>query len=123
MTLKESLMIVKDFRIDRCKKQNLCEILMIVLISYLTGCKDIEEIYFSAEVCEEMLRKFLELPNGIPIAGTILRVLAGIDGKEFEKAMAAYARETFGPLIPEKDVIAIDGKTIRRSVYTNHNDD
>ena len=89
--MKESLMTIKDFRIDRCKKHNLCDILMIVLIGYLTGCKDIEEIHFSAEVCEEMLRKYLELPNGIPSADTILRVLAGIDGKELEKALAAYA--------------------------------
>lgn len=41
MTLKESLMTVKDFRIDRCKKHNLCDILMIVLIGYLTGCKEL----------------------------------------------------------------------------------
>lgn len=102
MTLKESLMIVKDFRIDRCKKHNLCYILMIVLISYLTGCKDIEEIYFSAEVCEEMLGKYLELPNGISIADTILRGLAGVDGKKLEKALAAYARGIFGSLIPGK---------------------
>ncbi|MBR1912532.1 MAG: ISAs1 family transposase, partial [Treponema sp.] len=102
---------------------NLCDILMIVLIGYLTGCKDIEEIHFSAEVSEEMLRKYLELPNGIPSTDTILRVLAGIDGKELEKALAAYTRETFGSLIPEKEIIAIDGKTIRRSEYKNHNDE
>ena len=123
MTLKESLMTIKDFRIDRCKKHNLCDILMIVLIGYLTGCKDIKEIHFSAEVSEEMLRKYLELPNGIPSTDTILRVLAGIDGKELEKVLADYARETFGSRIPEKEVIAIDGKTIRRSEYRNHNDE
>jgi hypothetical protein len=115
MTLKESLMTIKDFRIDRCKKHNLCDILMIVLIGYLTGCKDMEEIHFSAEVSEEMLRKYLELPNGIPSTDTILRVLAGIDGKELEKVLAFYVQETFGSRIPEKEVIAIDGKTIRRS--------
>ena len=104
-------MTIKDFRIDRCKQHNLCDILMIVLIGYLTGCKDMEEIHFNAEVSEEMLRKNLELPNGIPSTDTILRVLAD------------YARETFGSRIPEKEVIAIDGKTIRRSEYRNHNDE
>ena len=123
MTLKESLMTIKDFRIDRCKKHNLCDILMIVLIGYLTGCKDIEEIHFSAEIWEERLKKYLELPNGIPSADTILRVIAGIDGKELERALAVYAREAFGSQIPEKEVIAIDGKTIKRSAYKNHNDD
>ena len=123
MTLKETLMTVKDFRIDRCRKHNLSDILMIVLIGYLKGCKDIEEIHFTAEIFEEELKKYLELPNGIPSADTILRVLAGIDGKELEKALAVYARETFGTQIPEKEVIAIDGKTIRRSGYTNHKDE
>lgn len=47
-----------------------------------------------------MLRKYLELPNGIPSTDKILRVLAGIDGKELEKALDAYARETFGSMIP-----------------------
>lgn len=37
-------MTVKDFRIDRCKKHNLCDILMIMLIGYLPGCKDISEV-------------------------------------------------------------------------------
>ena len=123
MTLKESLMTIKDFRIDRCKKHNLCDILMIVLIGYLTGCKDFEEIHFTAEIWEERLKKYLELPNGIPSADTILRVLAGIDGKELERVLAVYARETFGSQIPEKEIIAIDGKTIKRSAYTNHNDE
>ena len=72
MTLKESLMTIKDFRIDRCKKHNLCDILMIVLIGYLTGCINMEEIHFGAEVSEEMLRKYLELPKGIPSTDTIL---------------------------------------------------
>jgi len=43
--------------------------------------------------------------------------------KELERALAVYAREAFGSQIPEKEVIAIDGKTIKRSAYKNHNDD
>jgi hypothetical protein len=35
------------------------------------------------------LKKYLELPNGIPSADTILRVIAGIDGKELERAQKA----------------------------------
>lgn len=85
MTLKESLMTIKDFRIDSCKKHNLCDILMIVLIGYLTGCKNIAEICFSAEVCEEKLRKYLELTNGIPSTDTILRVLPAFMERNLKK--------------------------------------
>ena len=59
--MKESLMTIKDFRIDRCKKHILCDILMIVLIGYLTGCKDMEK-YISvqklAKKCSEKISNF-----------------------------------------------------------------
>ena len=121
--LKESLMEINDFRIERCKKHSLVDILMIVLIGLLCGHKSIEEIHFYAELSEEDLKKYLELPNGIPSSDTILRVLAGIDGKELEKFLVKYTREVFGSKLPDKEVIAIDGKTIRNSEYTNFTDD
>lgn len=46
----------------------------------------------------------------------------GIDGKELERLLVKYTREVFGPKIPEKEVIAIDGKTIRNSKHTNFTD-
>lgn len=123
MTLQEHLSEIKDFRIDRCKKHSLVDILMIVLIGLLCGHKNIEEIQFVAELSEEELKKYLALPNGIPSADTILRVLAGIDGRELEKILIKYTREMFSDKIAEKEIIAIDGKTIRNSQHTDFNDE
>ena len=63
MTLKESLMTIKDFRIDRCKKHNLCDILMIVLIGYLTGCKDLMKICFGQVKTEEKSNEITAIPE------------------------------------------------------------
>ena len=84
----------------------------------LCGHKSIEQIYFYAKINEQALKKYLKLENGIPSSDTILRVFAMIDPKQFEKVFIEYARQTFGNNIPKNEVLAIDGKTIKRSEYT-----
>ncbi len=115
MELRESLKQIKDFRIDRCKKHELVEILLIVLIGMLCGYKNIEEIQLNAELSEDFLKKYLKLENGVPSADTILRVLAGIDTKQLEKVFCEYTKGIFKEQLPQQEIIAIDGKTIRRS--------
>lgn len=118
MTVKESLMEITDYRIERCKKHKLEDILMIVFIGLLCGYKSIEEIHFYAEQCEDDLRKYLELPNGIPSSDTILRVLARINSKEFERIFVEYSKSVFADKLQDGDVLAIDGKTERGSEYS-----
>ena len=114
MTLQESFENIKDERVERCKKHNLVDILMLVFVGVLCGYKSIEQIQFYATLSEQTLKKYLKLENGIPSSDTILRVLARIDAKQLEKVFIEYARETFGKHIAEDEVLAIDGKTIRR---------
>ena len=118
MTVKESLMMIEDFRVERCKKHNLIDILMIVFFGLLCGYKSIEEIHFNAELSIEQLKKYLELPNGIPSSDTILRVLARIETKVLENVFAEYAKSTFRNKLEKDDVIAIDGKTECNSEYS-----
>lgn len=117
MTVKDSLMAIKDFRVDRCKKHNLIDILMIVFFGLLCGYKSIEEIHFYAELSIDVLKRYLELPNGIPSSDTILRVLARIETKVLENVFAEYAKSTFKSRLEKDDVIAIDGKTECNSEY------
>lgn len=87
------------------------------------GRKSIEGIHFHAELSKEGLQKYLELPNKIPGSDTTLRILAGIDGKELEEILIKDTWEVFGSDMPEKEVVAIDRKTIRNSRYTNFSDE
>ena len=50
-------------------------------------------------------------------------MLARIDAKQLEKVFMEYARETFGKHSVENEVVAIDGKTIRRSEYAPTSED
>ena len=123
MTLQESFENIKDERIERCKKHNLVDILMLVFVGVLCGYKSIEQIQFYATLSEQTLKKYLKLENGIPSSDTILRVLARIDAKQLEKVFIEYAREVFGKHIAENEVVTIDGKTIRRSEYAPTGED
>jgi len=61
----------------------------------------------------DWLKTFLELPNGIPSHDTIRRVFIFVDPEEFRTAFIGWV-DSIRPLLPET-VIAVDGKTLRRS--------
>ena len=103
MTLGEAFENITDARIERCKKHNLVDILMIVFVGILCGYKSIEQIHFYATLSVDVLKKYLKLENGIPSSDTILRVLARIDAKQLEKVFIDYARETFGKKLAETE--------------------
>lgn len=60
-------------------KHNLVDILVIVMLSVLTGHNDFEEMVIFAEVRLEILRKYIKLEHGNPHKDTIKRVVAIID--------------------------------------------
>ena len=60
---------------------------------------------------EGFLRSFLDLPNGIPSHDTFNRVFSNIDSNHFETCFIEWV--SILAQIKPKEVIAIDGKTIR----------
>jgi hypothetical protein len=64
------------------------------------------------------LRSFLELPNGIPSHDTFRRVFMLIDPEAFEAGFSAWAGSLAAGF--EREVVAIDGKTLRRSFDRKH---
>ena len=62
------------------------------------------------------LRQFLALPNGIPSHDTFRRVFMRIDPDAFEVCFTAWVSALATPTTPgEPEVVAVDGKTLRRS--------
>lgn len=98
-----------DPRIERCKLHKLIDIMTIsicAVISNADGCEDIEA-YGRAK--EPVLRRFLELPNGIPSHDTFERVLARLDPSAFQRCFLDWVAHIRIKL--PGDVVAIDGKT------------
>lgn len=105
--------IVEDPRFDRNKKHPLINIIIIAICAVLCGADDWMDIADFGEAKKEWFKTFLTLPNGIPSHDTFGRVFAMLSASEFEKGFASWI-SSISQLLKE-EVVAIDGKTIRRS--------
>lgn len=105
--------IIKDPRVQGKTRHLLIDILIIAVCAVIGGAEGWEDIETFAKSKEKWFRQFLKLPNGIPAHDTISRVLQRVDPDEFRKVFVKWVksvREKIG-----KEVIAIDGKTSRRT--------
>lgn len=104
---------IKDPRIDRTKKHLLADILTITICAVICGAEGWEDIEIYAEANEKWFRSFLDLPNGIPSHDTLARVFAKLSPTEFQSAFQAWIQEV--QKASPRQVIAIDGKTLKHS--------
>jgi hypothetical protein len=91
------------------------DILLLCIIAMTCGVESVEDMVFFGETHQGWLKKYLALPNGIPSADTILRVLGRIDHRKFEACFLSWTRGYFREWAGAGSVIAIDGKTVRGS--------
>lgn len=119
LSMVDHFSIINDPRIDRCKKHNLLDILVIAVCGVISSCEtwvDIEE-YGSTKV--NWFKSFLELPNGIPSHDTFGRVFSLLDSQELQKAFYKWARTAFEDV--ESEVIALDAKMVNASHGASNN--
>ncbi len=111
--IKKHFGSLKDPRIDRTKRHKLLDILTIAICAVICGADGWTDIEFFGKSKKKWFQTFLELPNGIPSHDTFGRVFAQLDPAQFETCFLAWIR-AISDLIPGQ-VIAIDGKQLRRS--------
>ena len=103
--------------LDRNHRHKLEDIFAITILATICGADNWVEIAGFAESKKDWLVTFLELPGGIPSHDTFGRVFALLDAEVFEQCFSEWAHSL--PVLMEgevsKEVIAIDGKTSRRS--------
>lgn len=102
-----------DPRAERAKRHDLLEILIIAVCGVICGADSWVDIEEFGKAKEEWFRTFLELPNGIPSHDTFGRVFARLEPEPFERCFMAWA-EGLREGVPGR-LIALDGKTLRRS--------
>jgi len=66
-----------------------------------------------AKAKEGWLKRYLELPNGIPSHDTFGRVFASLNAEAFQAGFSRWVQAVFR--VTKGQVVAIDGKTVRRS--------
>jgi len=115
MDIRANLALIPDPRIERCKKHLLTDILLLCIIAMVSGVGTVEDIAFFGIAHIEWLKRYLVLPNGIPSADTILRVLGRIDHTKFEECFLNWTRGYFRERVEPGSVIGVDGKTARGS--------
>lgn len=97
---------------DRCKRHKLLDILGVTICAVIAGADSWTEVEDYGREKHEWLESFLNLENGIPSHDTFGRVFALLDPGELEEAFARWVSALVGRL---DGVVAIDGKTARRS--------
>ncbi len=104
---------LEDPRIDRTKLHKLVDILVIAICAVIAGADNWEDVEEFGKVRLEWFKTFLELPNGIPSHDTFNRVFARLDPEQFQASFLSWMRAV--SQILGGQVIAIDGKVVRRS--------
>ena len=112
LSLEILLAAVEDPRVERTKRHKLLDIIIIAICGVICGAEGWVEIEEFGKAKEEWLTSLLELPNGIPSHDTFGRVFAQLDPKQFEACFLQWVQSLSETI---SGVIAIDGKTLRRS--------
>ena len=88
------------------------EILLLCLLAVLAGAETITDIALFGRKKLDLLRRFRPFASGTPAHDHLGDILAVLDPEQFQRCFVAWVAALTGT--PE-GVIAIDGKTVRRS--------
>lgn len=119
-TFLEHFAILEDPRRDNHNlRHELTDILVITILGTICGADGWTEIYEFALAKEDWLKTFLSLPNGIPSHDTFGRVFSLINPDKFEACFYAWIDSL--DIDTDKEIIAIDGKSLRGSANKRKN--
>jgi predicted transposase YbfD/YdcC len=88
------------------------EVLLLCLLAVLAGAETIVDIARFGEKKIDLLRRFRPFCDGTPSHDHLGDILATLDAAQFQRCFVAWVGALTGA---QGDVVAIDGKTVRRS--------
>ena len=118
-TLLELLAEVPDYRKGNAIKYVLRDILFLGIFAILCGAETYTGMHMYAELHKNELRKYLELPNGIPSHDVFGDVFSRVDTTAVGKCFKLFTDSIKGEEGTDR-VVALDGKTVRRSGNSKH---
>src|SRR3954471_11067261 len=110
---------LEDPRSTVNQRHPLASVLVIALLAVLAGAGGPTAIARWAALKEELLARVLDLPNGVPRQDVFRRVLMALQPAAFQACFASWLRSLRAEAVAEtgveRPVLAVDGKTARRS--------
>ena len=118
-TLLALLGEVPDYRKGNAIKYSLRDVLFLAIFAILCGAETYTGMHTFCELHIVELRKYLELPNGIPSHDVFGDIISRVDVKAVDQCFQIFTEQI--RMRGMKDaVVALDGKTIRRSQSKKH---
>jgi predicted transposase YbfD/YdcC len=112
-SLVEQFRALPDPRINRTRRHELIDILVIGICTLLCGGETFNDMEDMGYAKEDWFRTFLNLPNGIPSHDTFNRVFAALQPGLF---LEVFLRWTEGlRQVVDEEIVAMDGKALRRA--------
>jgi predicted transposase YbfD/YdcC len=105
---------IKDPRVNRQKKHQLQDIFFITICATICGADNWVAIEAFGVAKEAWFTELLDLEHGIPSHDTFGEVFAAIDTDQFSDCFSRWVADLAS--LTEGNVIAIDGKCLRRSL-------
>ena len=113
LRLADVFVSIDDPRQSAKVEHDLVELLVVAVNAVLVGADTFVEIELWAREKLDWLRGYLRLRHGIPSHDTFGRMFGLIDPEQFEDAFRSWVKSVLPSLGAE--IVAIDGKTSRRS--------
>ena len=104
---------LSDPRVERTRLHPLTDIVFLTIMAVLSGADGWVGVEEFGKEREGWLRKYLELPAGIPSHDTIGNVMGRICPEAFESCFLSWINAIAD--LGEQEIVAIDGKTLRKS--------
>ena len=105
--------IIRDPRMDRTQRHPLNTIVFTALCAVIAGAEHWTEVAQFAKDKQTWFSEYVDFPNGIPSHDTYGRFFALLSPREFDKGFLSWVRSIHKKT--QGEVIALDGKTARRS--------
>jgi hypothetical protein len=112
-SIVEHFRTLKDPRIERTKKHNLLDILVIAFCTLLTGGEGFQDMELFGKSKRAWLQTFLAFPHGIPSHDTFSRVFARLNPQRFQEGFLAWTRAV--AQLTQGALVSLDGKTVKAS--------
>lgn len=103
---------VEDPRRSNATRHNLHEMLMIGLLSTMSGGETCSDMALYGRIKEDFLRQFMRLEHGIPSHDAFSDLFNALDPANFQKVLLRLVKDFAQDL---EEVVAVDGKALRRS--------